>query len=480
MLSTLRQRLAVSLIILLPFHAFLVTVLTKIIAGSGHAPLGWLAIWKEALLAVILFVALIEIIRQITTHYSLLTTRQSLIFDALDCVIILSVFLGFFVSIFNFQFSIFNFAYGVKYDFLPLVAFLILRRVPWSAQFFNLVLRSILIVGSIVAGYGIITAFLPAGFFSWLGYSPIHSLYFSDGPIAAFQFIGNTGVRRIQSVMSGPNQLGLWLLIPLSVWLVQIRSWKVSGFWFLVSGLMLGVGLLLTFSRSAWIGAFVMTMVAIAMAIPTHLRKKIIGTSISLALLVGIGLIVAFPSVFGRLGSTRGHWERPMEAVRIMIDHPFGLGLGTAGPASNRGTDTCVHLRPQDDPAWAKPITNLCVFLGKVQVQPTDRACNCPLLTENWYLQWGVEMGVIGFALSLVLIFFVLRKLIMDNGKWIIVGKDRQALSIINYQLSISLVYIGLSLAALFLHAWEDAAVAYTVWMMVAVHDSINRMAGPR
>jgi hypothetical protein len=31
------------------------------------------------------------------------------------------------------------------------------------------------------------------------------------------------------------------------------------------------------------------------------------------------------------------------------------------------------------------------------------------------------------------------------------------------------LIFLGISIAALFLHAWEDSAVAYTVWILLAV-----------
>ena len=484
MLQSLRERLTLALIILLPFHAFAVTVLTRIIAGPNHAPIGLLALWKEMLLGVILIIALVEIFYGMRSGQRSAVSGQKVRIDSIDSIIVTSIVLGIIVSTFHFPFlappkllgseggSIFHFAYGVKYDFLPLIAFLILRRVPWSSQFMDRVLRSILIVGVIVAVYGIITFFLPQSFFVRLGYLPYHSLYFSDGPIAAFQMIGNTTLRRIQSVMSGPNQLGLWLLIPLSVGLVKIFQRKViSDQRSAISALVLvGIALLLTFSRSAWIGAFAMVIVALGSAIPAQARKRIIVGFVSAIAIIGVILLIAFPSVFGRLGSTRGHLEKPLEAIQIMIAHPFGLGLGTAGPASNRGTDACIVLRLQDDPSWAKTIPSLCVFLGTRQVQPTDRICNCPLLTENWYLQWGVEMGVIGFVLSLVLVILVLRKLIIENGKLkIISGISSHKFSIYNLHFSIFLVFLGLSLAALFLHAWEDAAVAYTVWVMLSV-----------
>ena len=63
-LPRLRESLTLALIGLLPFHAFFVTVLTKMIAGSNHAPLPALAAWKELLLALILLLALVEIAQE--------------------------------------------------------------------------------------------------------------------------------------------------------------------------------------------------------------------------------------------------------------------------------------------------------------------------------------------------------------------------------------------------------------------------------
>jgi hypothetical protein len=33
---------------------------------------------------------------------------------------------------------------------------------------------------------------------------------------------------------------------------------------------------------------------------------------------------------------------------------------------------------------------------------------------------------------------------------------------------AVFLMFLGVSIAALFLHAWEDSAVAYTVWVLCA------------
>ena len=65
MLQRSRERLVWILLGLLPLHALLVTVGTKLIAGPGQAPLAMLALWKEAVLGVILLIALVETVRKL-------------------------------------------------------------------------------------------------------------------------------------------------------------------------------------------------------------------------------------------------------------------------------------------------------------------------------------------------------------------------------------------------------------------------------
>lgn len=319
-------------------------------------------------------------------------------------------------------------------------------------------------VGVLIAAYGILTVFLPIPFFRWLGYAPAHSLYFASGPVAAFQQVSETALRRVQSTMSGPNQFGLWLLIPLSVLLARPRRGAV----FIGSLVTILLALFLTFSRAAWIGAFVMSMVVLLKSVPRrYLMRASIG-AIGIVATIGIVASVLFPSVFFRLSSSRGHLVRPMQAVARMWDHPVGEGLGAAGPASNRVSETCVFLRPQDDPAWAKTTPTLCVFLGTTQVQPADHVCRCPFLPENWYLQIGVEMGVLGFLLFIALVVLVLRRLgfreLGNSGT-----REIQQVAF--------LAFLGIAVASLFLHAWEDSATAYTLWLLAAVLLPLSRRA---
>ncbi|NOS67826.1 MAG: hypothetical protein HOO67_05705 [Candidatus Peribacteraceae bacterium] len=439
MLRRFREFLTLFFISLLPFHALFVTAGTKLLLGPGHAPMPMLAVWKEGLLALICLIAFVEILRRITNYELRITNIIRC--DLIDCLILALLALALFLPKTNFLF-------GFKYDFIPLIAFMILRRVEWSDHFKVRAESALLIVGGIVALYGIITFFLPEQFFYALGYSDAHSLYLPDGPLAAVQQISGTGIRRIQSTMSGPNQLGIWLLIPWSIGVVHlVRRKNALLEIYAVCTAVIGLGIILTFSRSAWIAAAVIGCVALYRVYArTMLTPKLFGA----AWLLIFGVIIAAwlsPAVFVRSISLAGHIERPLQAINVIKNNPLGLGLGSAGPAANRTHDVCVFLSEGDDASWAAINTDLCVFAGKTQVT-TGRACDCPLIPENWYLQIGAELGMAGFLLYLALIgsiFWRLRKIDVAF-----------------------LMFLGIGIAALFLHAWEDAAVAYTGWIIIA------------
>lgn len=432
MSQRIREWLILILIGFLPLHALMVTVGTRLLMGSGQAPLSLLAGWKELVLGVILVVTLWEILAGFKHPFS------NVNFDTLDGLIVGLVVLGLIIPSSNFLF-------GFKYTLFPLCVFLVLRRVSWSDEFKKRVPHVILSVGGVVAGYGIFTFFLPSEFFVWLGYSDLHSLYLPDGPLAAFQQISDTGIRRIQSTMSGPNQLGLWLLIPLSMGIGK-KGGRISPCCHSVVPLLI-VALIMTFSRAAWISGLVICAVYFF-----HNSKCCFSTVFKMTFAAVVLLMMSawlFPEVLLRATSSRAHLERPLEAMWTIAGHPLGLGLGSAGPASNRSSDACVFLEEGADASWAADRPELCVFTGETQVQPLDRTCICPVLPENWYLQVGVELGFLGLIVFITLIILVIR-----------------SLRSMSYAL---LPFLGISIAALFLHAWEDAAVAYTVWILVAM-----------
>ncbi len=449
-LSLLRERLTLLLLILLPFHAFLVTILTKIIAGPNQAPITALSLWKEGFLGLILIVAIAEIVTSKSRFWKI---------DWIDGLILGLLISSVLIARTTGQ-SLGEYLLGFRYDFVPLISFFILRRVTWSVWFLSTALIGLISAGVVIALYGIATVFLPQSFFTWLGYSDKHSLYIPTGPVAAFQYIGESGIRRVQSTFSGPNQFGLWLLIPWSAALAYVFSSRKKQ-WAIMALVVIGIGIILSFSRSAWIAAVVITVVfAYRKFSSRHFYRLLVGGGMVAVLSLGI-LFAVKPSVISRATSSSDHLRLPLEAVQLMVQKPLGIGIGKAGPASNRTSDTCVKLPEGSDVSWAKDAPGLCVFVVGTQVQPVDRTCNCPLLTENWYLQMGVELGVLGFVLFCALVGVVGWRLAKRFGR------DAQA-GMPTLGDIIFFGFIGISIAALFLHAWEDAAVAYTVWVLVA------------
>ncbi len=481
MLQNLRERLVLVLFGLLPFHAFLVTVGTKMLVGPGHPPLTVLALWKELLIAALFLIGFIE----------LFSKRKFPKIDGVTSLILALLLLSIIISATQLQ-SLLNYShyiFGFKYLFLPLLVFLLCKALPWEEQFLERkVFPLLLYTSGIVAAYGIVSFFLPQGFFTALGYSDAHSLYSPDAPLSAFQQISGTGIRRIQSMFAGPNQLGLWLLIPWSISLVsllrknpkppstglrtssirnpkQIRNSNFvlrACFEFCASCFVLGlvaIALFLTFSRSAWLAALIILLVSVSLTLRGSMRKNVLAGLFFTVIFGMMALLFSAPQLFYRGLGNEQHLARAREGFLVMLQEPLGRGLGAAGPASNRVSDACVYFPDGADTSWAREREDLCIFVGGEQVQPflTERKCGCAFLPENWYLQVGVELGVIGFTLFIALVVSVIRLLVYSFTR-----SSFQTLPVF-------LVFLGISIAALFLHAWEDSAVAYTVWGLAGI-----------
>lgn len=431
MVARLRESLTLVLLALLPFHALGVTVLTLAVAGPDHAPLGALALWKEALLAAVILLALTEILRS--------GRKKVFMFDRIDRALIVTVGALVFGTLFV-GVPLKQAVYGIRYDLVPLAAFLVLRRVPWDEAFLRKLPFVLAGAVFVAVAYGLLTLVLPTSFFSVLGYSDLHSLYLPNAPVAPFQQVGGTALRRMQGAMSGPNQFGIWLACVMPVLLaLPPRNRRV-----LAPIALLAV--LLSFSRAAWIATAVVVLVHFWPTIRT-LSARTVGIACTGLLVTILAATAFFPAVVLRGASSSDHLRRPAEALAVMALAPFGRGLGSAGPANNRVTDACVFLEEGSDPSWALPHPELCVFVGKKQIQP-ENACDCPLLPENWYLQLGVEGGWIAMIAFIVLLAFVIRRL---------------------WPMPPAFGMLAVAIAGMFLHAWEDAAVAYTSWILCAI-----------
>ncbi len=436
--------------------------------------------WKEILIVLISVFSFTIWVRK----------KENTKLDSLDTAIIIfcatALISGIFFTGNGFPENTKQIIWGVKYGLLFLALFLMLRQIPLHKNEKENLINIVLLSGTAVILFGIAQAtVLPEDFLISFGYNPEYGNTDLVGGISYCHKIENALTHeefcRVQSTLSGPNQLGAYLLIILPLFLYRIFTARGRNKVFYIPPFLGGIFVLLfTWSRSAWIGA--VTMAATFFIIQA--RKP--WAALSYLLLLGIGLMSIFLPIltserwdelkflsltgagfmlmlmllmfvanlqhrffsqFGgflfptllsaimyvrarydtffwnnivRPSSSQGHWERWSDGVKYMIENPLGLGLGDAGPASIR---------------FAHP--------GETGFLP-----------ESWYLQVGLESGFIGLVLFLSIILLLGYKLLTSEST---IAKP------------LFLGLIGISTAAIFLHSWESAVVAFSFWSLAAI-----------
>lgn len=237
---------------------------------------------------------------------------------------------------------------------------------------------------------------------------------------------------RVFSTLRDPNSLGAFLILPI-VLLVDslLRFWRSQKRQLLIGLLLLhGLILFLTFSRSAWVGTFlgVVSLLAIRYGrlVLRNFRRLLI-PGLALLLILGIGIYVLRDQyvvqnvVFHSDENTKQtdsnnlHSEYIQKGLRGIADQPLGHGPGTAGLVSTK--------------------------------LPNG------LLTENYYIQIGYEVGIVGLAIFLAFLYMVLRFL------W----KQRKD-SLVQVLLA---SFVGVAFMNMLLHTWSNEAVSAS-WFMLA------------
>ncbi len=190
---------------------------------------------------------------------------------------------------------------------------------------------------------------------------------------------------------------------------------------------MTSVVLLFSFSRSAWIGAVVSVGLVIYLKISSQVVKKRLLYLVSAGFILFVISLFIFKnnSVYQNLifhtqttsvsnpSSDTGHLNGLSIGLHQIISNPIGSGTGTAGPAS--------------------------VYNKKAPVR----------IAENFFIQIGQELGIIG-----LLVFIVIQVLLAVK-----LYKTKSDFGVI---MLASL--IGISLVNLLSHSWADDSLAYIWW----------------
>lgn len=396
------------LVALMPFHAFL-----SVWLGSLTGQQTLIQGWKEALLIGLCLLAAWIVWQD---PIRLRRLQQPWVYAAVTLVAI-----GIVVTSLA-RPGLFAAAFGIKTD-LEFLAAAIITAVVASKHWLEQLLSILLISASIVVGFGLLQIFiLPPDLLTSFGYGP--------DTIVPYQHITEgTSALRFPATLGGPNQLGTYLMLPLclSVALfIRHHRWTYA---VLFAGSI--VCLVYTFSRSAWIGAFVAVTLTAFATMPARLRKPtaIVGSLILVCTLALLPVLVARGGTLQYFilhasltnhddphRSDSQHAESLSDGAAAVWQEPLGHGLGTAGPAT-------FHV-------------------GSTNI------------IENYYLQIGYEMGIIAVIVFVILILLVTLMLFQNAG-----------LTPLAVPLASSI--IGISLVALVLPAWVDSTTALITWIAV-------------
>lgn len=410
-LNRLALALAVLLLALLPLHAFGFTWLRSFY-WTDSWPV-FVQIWKEMLVAGLCLLALPGFFAEPRR----LLARHN--WPALGLIIL---------SVLYFVFSgdAGQAAFGARALLLFFIVFLAVQFIPWRKADFSRLAAVFAAAAGAVSAFGLIQYFLlPRDFLREFGYSEVVSTWLPGGNLPMYHLVSGTDLVRLQATFAGPNQLAAWLAVavPVLFWLRSKTQNAAARFALAAAAGASLVCIGLTFSRSAWLGVLAAGGVWLACELATRLgRGRLILAGVSaVGALFGLGLAASqlWPDaahVLVRTASSSERWQRLTLASEIVLENPFGLGLGASSGASQR----------------------------------FDSGDHAGLTPENTFVQYALELGWLGGALFLLAL-------------------ARIALQLRRHESPVFYSLIALAVIMLFLHPLEDSPTAITAGLLAGV-----------
>jgi hypothetical protein len=258
----------------------------------------------------------------------------------------------------------------------------------------------------------------------------ILSYFYGPGTIPPYQTVdGNANIQRVQSTLRGANPLGAYLVLALTGFVAFIRQ-RLLRLIALVAGFIV---LFYSYSRSGLIGVLIsIWLLAWWMLLKSHHKIWLLSSIIAIAVLGGGVFYVLRSTPIAQdtflhtssvsrssISSNEARRTALSSGLHDVIHQPLGGGPGTAGPASFRN-----------------------------QPHPTR-------IAEDYYLQIGQEVGVLGMAIFIAINALVAKEL------WL---KREELLARV---LLASL--IGISFVNLLSHAWADDTLSLLWWGLAGI-----------
>ncbi|MEO5680380.1 MAG: O-antigen ligase family protein [Acidimicrobiales bacterium] len=248
-----------------------------------------------------------------------------------------------------------------------------------------------------------------------------------DIRMAAYNFGGRQGVR-IGAVFLDQLQCGLWLVTPFAVGVHRLLRSRGTVF-AAVGTATITLALVGTQTRAALLAAAVAVLCLLRphAGVSRAARVRVVallgaGAAALAPVAVATGLVDrAVGGTAGDGGSTGVHLQRSKAALETFIEHPFGRGLGT-------GANLAERFRVQSR-----------------------------MFSENYYLQVANETGVISVVLFVILVLVVAKRLGAHRHDGDVLAAAWRS------------AFLGLAVASILLHVWENITVAWPVWIGVGL-----------
>ncbi len=263
----------------------------------------------------------------------------------------------------------------------------------------------ILVVGFVVQGSKVLFSDL----WYWLGFGPLN-IYKAWVAPPLYYLTQQGGVMRYSWLFSGPNNFAFWFigLMPL-LWAESWKAEKLKGF-FKRAVLLLFAGLNL--GRALLVGLFTQAMIGITQQ--SWIKKHLFRVWLGLGVIVGLFGYITYL----KRESTTEHFALGLDALHKFFINPRWYGLGSSGPGIHR---------------------------------------HGSLLPENYYLQLALDYGFwwpIGFVW-----FWMSTLMLIKHARNDSKGPEKESLHYYNNLFLMG--FVGLLIAGMFLHVFEDSMVNY-------------------
>lgn len=422
------------IIFFMPFSAFLLTW-AKYALKLSNSNFFIISLWKEYILIMLSFIITFKFIKKDKFDFKLLKI------DKLILSFLLVVFLYFLFS----KLPLNQKLSGVRYDIEFLLFYFAVRLLNFNIKEFKIIIYTFLISGTLALIFGLMQiSLLSPEFMQNFGYSGSVEEYVRVGTLSTYTAVDPSlpDVYRIQSFLPGSLQFSSYLVVLLSLMIIFIFLTKKSKkYIFILLTALAFLAVYSTHTRSAWI-AVLFSLLAIATFFIKN-KKVLLISILSLFLLSSIAIYV-FNNNYdiqtvilhgefreGELfGSTQAHFDSLIDSADLFIKNPLGNGVGYSGPVSRLNQN--------------------------------------PIITENGYLQIGLELGFLGLIIFMLVITGILASL-----------KEAYINSKDNFQkyLSIGLfsALLGVSINNIFLHTFSDTATIYPLFIFIGILISLNQ-----